>query len=197
MSQTVGKMSDRNGSDSGSSSGSGSVGGSVCQYNIADVLIRVATVADLADIHRMQISLADHELPFDDNIDLALKKPEKSGYIGYVNIEEKIRLDDNYVVVAEAAGKVVGVCYGQIKKDDDWSKLDVFGYVGCVFVERAYRGGGENGVWPRMLLELENWFRDRNIQQIRLDCYEGNVGAIKSYQKLDFKPHQIIMTKNL
>jgi len=104
--------------------------------------IRPATASDLADIHRLQIALADHELPFDSNIDHpAIKTPKKWGHIGYVNIGQKLLRDDNYVVVAEAEGRVVGVCYGEVRKDLEWSILDSFGYVGCVFVEKDYRGG--------------------------------------------------------
>lgn len=160
-------------------------------------VIRAATLADLEDIRRMQCALADHEMPFDSNIDERLKMG-KSGYVGYVNIEEYIKKqgEDHYVVVAEAEQTCVGICYGQIKKDDDWSILDKFGYVGCVFVEERYRGGALR-VWARMLEELTGWFKERDIKQLRLECYVNNPAAVRAYEKLDFKPMQYIMHKSI
>jgi RimJ/RimL family protein N-acetyltransferase len=48
-----------------------------------------------------------------------------------------------------------------------------------------------------MLAELEGWFRQLGVQQLRLDCYVENTGAIRAYEKLDFQPYQVFMTKNL
>ena len=162
------------------------------------IAVREAVLSDLSEIHKMQCLLADHEVPFDANIDLQLKSAEKSGYIGYVNMEEKIQNKDTFVVVAVSrhgdSELIVGVCYGQIKQDEDWSIYDVFGYVGCVYIKEDFRG---QGIWPEMLKFLETWFREREIKQIRLECYVDNPAAVRAYSKTDFSPVQYVMHKNL
>ena len=192
-----------------------------------ELLIREAMMSDLTEIHRMQCALADVELPWDGNIDMTVKNAEKSkgGYVGYVNIEAKIKEmmesggpenSSHLVLVADASacasvygtspdntgvdasfGGAVGICYGQIKKDEEWSIHDSYGYIGCVFVDEAYRGGGDRGVWPRMLARLEEWFRSRGIQQARLECYKDNKRAVTAYSKASFRPVQIVMQKTL
>ena len=164
-----------------------------------DVLIRKATIEDLSDIQDLQRLLADTEQPYDALIDVAgTKTAEKSGYVGYVNMEKKLQSADNYVVVAVAESRAVGVCYGECKKDDDWNVLESFGYVGCVFVEAKYRGGGERGVWPKMLEALEkDFFKALGIKQLRLDCYVDNPAAVKAYTKQNFRPVQYIMHKDV
>lgn len=80
------------------------------------VKIREATSHDLEDIHELQRLLADTERPYDCLIDVdGTKTAEKSGYVGYVNMEEKINSEDNYVVVAEAEDRAVGVSYGTLR----------------------------------------------------------------------------------
>ena len=164
------------------------------------ITVREAILSDLPEIHKLQCLLADHEVPFDANIDLRLKSSKKSGYIGYVNMEEKMKDKDTFVVVAVSRGEgddselIIGVCYGQIKHDEDWSIHDVFGYVGCVYIKNDFRG---RGIWPEMLKNLETWFREREIKQIRLECYVDNPGAVRAYTKSDFRPVQYVMHKDL
>jgi GNAT superfamily N-acetyltransferase len=68
---------------------------------------------------------------------------------------------------------LVGVCYAQIKPDDWFTPTDSYGYVGCVFVEEKYRGGGR-GVWQKMHNQLEQWFKAKEQKQLRLECYYNN-----------------------
>jgi len=161
-------------------------------------IIREAEERDLEAIFSMQRSLGEAELPYDRVIDMpGLRSRDKWGYVGYVDIHKKMTSDDHYVLVADVAGEAVGVCYGQLKKDEDWSLLTHFGYVGCVFVEEKYRGRGEQGVWPRMLDALESWFKGRGVTQMRLECYVDNIAAVKAYSKNSFKPLQYVMAKEI
>ena len=163
----------------------------------AAVNIRAATSSDLHEIHALQIKLAETELPYDGNIDFpGILTPNKNGYIGYVNIEGKLQDEEgNYVVVAvNGEEQIVGVCYGMIEKDTDWSIHEYFGYVGCVYIASQYRG---LGIWPQMLQALEDWFRSKQIKQMRLDCYCDNLAAVKAYEKVQFRPKQYIMHKDL
>ena len=159
--------------------------------------VRAASTSDLPAIHSLQVKLAEAELPFDANIDFqGITSPEKNGYIGYVNIKQKLEdSGSNHVVVAVTTeGVVVGVCYGMIEKDTIWSVHEYFGYVGCVIICKEYRG---LGIWPMMLEALETWFREKQIKQIRLDCYCNNSAAIRAYTKTQFRPIQYIMHKDL
>ena len=163
------------------------------------VSIRIATQADLPAIQHLQVKLGEAELPFDQNIDMpGISTSHKSGYIGYVNIDKKLQdKESNYVVVAvtsEENPKVVGVSYGMIQTDTDWSIHEQFGYVGCVFIDVDFRG---MGIWPRLLEALEIWFREKQIKQIRLECYCDNLAAVKAYTKSQFRPMQYVMHKDL
>jgi|MDTB01.1.fsa_nt_gb hypothetical protein len=163
------------------------------------IVIREAVSSDLEAIHDMQRALADAELPYWGFIDrCGLETAEKWGFPGYVDIKAKMNSDDNYVVVAEAGtrGPIVGISYGQIQDDDCWSTLDKFGYVGCVFVENEFRGDGYR-VWPQMLAKLEGWFKERGIKQMRLECLDGNMRALKAYEKSEFRPMYQVMCKDI
>jgi ribosomal protein S18 acetylase RimI-like enzyme len=166
------------------------------------IIIREAMLTDLNDIYEMQKLLGDHELPYDEVIDIDSVKSGKGwGYIGYVDMKAKIESEENYVLVAETveAGKkkCVGVCYGQIKMDEVWSVNETYGYVGCVYIMEAYRGNRGDGIWPRMVDKLTSWFKSHHIKQMRLDCYTENVGAVRAYEKNGFEKLQYIMYKNI
>ena len=164
----------------------------------SSVTIREAELSDLEALFDLQGALGDAELPFWRFIDRAgLETADKWGFPGYVDIEAKIKCDDNCVVVAEAEGTgPIGVSYGQIKTDDCWSLLDQFGYVGCVFVRKEFRGEGHS-VWPKMLAALEAWFKERGITQLRLECLDANKVALKAYEKSNFRPMLQVMSKEI
>lgn len=58
-------------------------------------------------------------------------------------------------------------------------------------MEESYRGGGERGVWPRMLEALETRLKAQGIKQLRLDCYIDNPAAVRAYTKQSFRPVQV------
>ena len=54
-----------------------------------------------------------------------------------------------------------------------------------MYIKPAFRGKGVN----KMIVDaLILWAHSQNIQEIRLDVYAENSGAIKAYEKAGFNP---------
>ncbi len=63
-----------------------------------------------------------------------------------------------------------------------------------MYVKEVHRG---KGISQAIITHLCNWFKTKNIEEIRLTVYEKNPRAIKAYEKVGFKKHLVEMRLNL
>lgn len=150
------------------------------------VLIREATQMDLKTLLRFEQEIIRTERPMDKTL-IQDKK------ISYYDIASYIDEKDTQVLVAESGGKILGSGYGQIRKRKPYFQTDLLGYIGFIYVEEAARG---KGISQQILEALTQWFKKRNITEIRLTVYSENPRAIKAYEKIGFKSHIIEMRLN-
>lgn len=145
-------------------------------------IIRKATLEDLSTLLEFEQGVIIAERPFDPTI--------KDGDIAYYDISDLITNPNSDVFVAEIDNQIVASGYAKIKTDRHYLKHKYQGYLGFMFVNELHRGKQLNKLIIDILLK---WCKSRNIFEVRLDVYQGNIPAIKAYEKVGFKKHMINM----
>jgi ribosomal protein S18 acetylase RimI-like enzyme len=149
--------------------------------------IRPATIEDLPILLDFEQKIIEAERPMDPTL-IQDKK------ISYYNIEDYILSDHTEVVVAEIEGEIVGSGYGQIRDRKEFFKQKQLGYIGFIYVKDQHRG---KGVSQEIIKYLCDWFKSKNLEEIRLTVYDQNPRAIRAYEKVGFEKHLIEMRVNL
>ncbi|KZS40877.1 hypothetical protein AWE51_24705 [Aquimarina aggregata] len=148
--------------------------------------IRPAKKEDLPILLDFEQKLIEAERPMDVTL-----KTEK---ISYYDIGAYIDTENTEVVVAEIDNTIVGSGYGQIRNRQDFFKQKQIGYIGFIYVKEEHRG---KGVSQKVIQYLYDWFKTKNLDEVRLTVYEKNPRAIKAYEKVGFEKHLIEMRINL
>lgn len=150
------------------------------------ITVRQATTADLETLLRFQQGVVDAERPFDATL--------KDGVVHYYDIESLLRSDSALFLVAESEGRIVGGGFARIDAAKPFLKHAQQAYLGLMYVEPAARGAGIIG---RIIHDLKAWCRARNVNEVRLEVYDGNSGALKAYRRAGFTPHMVEMRVSL
>ncbi|HJS55880.1 MAG TPA: GNAT family N-acetyltransferase [Chitinophagaceae bacterium] len=98
------------------------------------------------------------------------------------------------VAVAEVKNKIIASGYARVDKSKPFLKDDNHAYLGFMYVLPEYRGKGIN---EQIIVYLQNWAAASNINEFRLEVYNGNNSAIKAYEKIGFSGHSLEMRFNL
>ncbi len=151
------------------------------------MIIRTANIKDLPILLDFEQKIIEAERPMDST----LKQTEK---ISYYSIEDYIKSDHTEVVVAEVDGEIAGSGYGQIRDRLDYFQQKQLGYIGFMYVKEEHRG---KGVSQAIIQYLYDWFKTKDIEEIRLTVYDKNPRAIRAYEKAGFEKHLIEMRINL
>ena len=148
--------------------------------------IRHATLDDLETLLSFEQGIIAAERPFDETLRL--------GKISYYDLQEMILSDDVAVVVAVADNKLVGSGYAKIIEAKDYYTFEKYAYLGFMYTEIDFRGQRIN---IKIIDFLKDWCRSKNIFELRLDVYETNISAVKSYKKSGFKKDMVNMRISL
>ena len=127
-----------------------------------DLKIEAATAKFLDKLYEIEEDCFDHE---------AFTKQQ---------IEYLLRDHNTRALIALADGDVVGFVIAQIEVEENTE----FGHIVTVNVAPSFR---RKGIATRMLLEIENFLKQRSVTQIRLEVHEDNNPALKLYQKLGYQ----------
>lgn len=149
---------------------------------MAQINIRPAKISDLPTLLHFEQGVINAERPFDKFI--------KSDPVHYYDIEEMIRALHIEILVAEIDGEVVGSGYARIEKAKHFLKHPLHAYLGFMYVDPAHRGKGINS---KIIEALKKWAISQKISEMRLDVYDGNLPAIKAYEKVGFTKQLINM----
>ena len=91
------------------------------------------------------------------------------------------------VLVAEAAGRVVGMCSGQMTISTAEGGFSLL--VEDVVVAQSWQG---KGVGRALLTALEQWGASRKIGRLQLLADRNNGAALEFYRKLGWQPTELI-----
>ncbi len=151
------------------------------------MLIRQATIHDLPTLLQFEQGVINAERPFDPTL--------IPGHINYYDLEMFIISPDVELLVAELDGELVGSGYARIKQSEKvYFNFERFAYLGFMFVSPQHRGKGIN----KMIIDkLKEWAKAQGLQELRLQVYADNEGAVRAYEKVGFNKHMIEMRMGL
>ena len=99
-------------------------------------------------------------------------------------VRRLMKSEDGLTLVAIDRGKVVGYSLSEIRGPSAAFGRDKWGYVHDMAVTGKYR---RRGVGEKMLAEVINWFRSRQVNRIELQTASQNPIANSFWQKQGFK----------
>ena len=143
---------------------------------------RPANLNDLKTLLAFEQGIIETEKPLDPFL--------KTGKIYYYNIEEMIAAEHTHLIVAVTNDKIVGSGYVRIEKAKEYHKNKLNGYVGFMYVKPAFRG---QRISNSILEDLKFWAKNKGLNELRLDVYNNNTSAIKSYERFGFNKSMINM----
>ena len=147
-----------------------------------EIFIRTAIPHDLETLLAFEQGIITAERPFDETL--------KQSTISYYNILEMIQNPTVEVAVAIVDNHIVGSGYAKIVEAKNYHDFEQYAYLGFMFTDNNYRGMGIN---VKIINFLKTWCLSKNIVELRLDVYDINLSAIKSYEKSGFKKDMVNM----
>ncbi|KAB1159796.1 GNAT family N-acetyltransferase [Tenacibaculum aiptasiae] len=150
------------------------------------ITARKANLEDLPILLDFEQELIKAERPFDETL--------KEGKISYYDIKAMILSDEVEVMVAVENDEIIGSGYARIVIPKSYFKFDKFAYLGFMYVKPTHRGKGVN---KKVVEALNTWILSKNVSEVRLDVYAENHGAIRAYEKVNFKKNLINMRMSL
>jgi ribosomal protein S18 acetylase RimI-like enzyme len=139
---------------------------------MSTISIRTANLNDLETLLEFEQGVIMAERPMDPFLG--------NGQLSYYNIPELITAEDTHFVVALSGDKLVGSGYLKIEMSSHYHKNPKHGYIGFIFVKPSFRGERISTI---VLESLKNWAKEKNLKELRLDVYNNNASALKSYER--------------
>jgi ribosomal protein S18 acetylase RimI-like enzyme len=139
------------------------------------VTVRSATLDDLDTLLEFEKGIITTERPFDPTI--------QEGDVHYYDIARMITATNVEVAVAESGSEVIGSGYVRIEDSKIFLKHKKHGFLGFMYVKPEHRGKGVN---QKVIAALQQWGISQGVSEFRLEVYDGNLPAIKAYEKLGF-----------
>lgn len=150
------------------------------------MITRKANQSDLLVLLDFEQKIIETERPMDPTI-------IQDQAISYYPIKKYIDAKDTEVLVAEVDNQIIGSIYGQIRPRKEFFSTSFLGYIGFMYVRKAYRG---KGVSQLLIERIRAWFNDQGISEVILHVYAKNPRAIKAYEKSGFESHLVEMRFN-
>ncbi len=105
-----------------------------------------------------------------------------------------IKDNEAEIFVAEEKGEIVGFMLISKSKGDDIHKFDFYGEMNYAYIKPEFRG---QGVASKFFKKAKKWFRENEIQYLKLDVNIKNKKARNIYEKWGFEAYEIGMWKSL
>jgi GNAT superfamily N-acetyltransferase len=139
------------------------------------ISIRAANLNDLETLLAFEQGVIATEKPLDVFLG--------NGMLTYYDIPELITNKNTYLIVAVSNEELVGSGYIKIEDSNSYHKNPEHGYIGFIFVKPSFRG---KKISTLILESLKRWAKEKNLKELRLDVYNNNSNAIKSYDSFGF-----------
>jgi GNAT superfamily N-acetyltransferase len=151
-----------------------------------NLVIREATIDDKEELLEFEQKVIEYERPFNQAI--------KNGRVFYYDLNELIYAPTSKLIVGMLDEEIIACGYARIEKSESFIEYPEYAYLGFMYVKPGYRGRGIN---YKIIENLKDWAKSKNIRELRLDVYEQNSSAIKAYEKFGFKKSIVNMRMNL
>lgn len=140
------------------------------------IVIREAVIEDLPTLLKFEEGIIVAERPFDPTL--------REEPFHYYDLGARIADPDAAVVVAVEGDKLIGSGSAIIRTAEKYNQHSRYTFLGFMFVEPEYRGRGINSL---IIDYLVKWSGARGLSEIRLQVYDGNLPAIKAYERFGFE----------
>ena len=158
----------------------------------SDVIIRRASVGDLAELGELGAALMRTHYAFDPLRFLEPGSGDNAGYSRF--LASQLDEEGAAVFVAERQRRIVGYVYGAIEPLS-WKDLrDECGFIHDLLVSDAARGGG---IGAALLDTMVEWLREQGMPRVVLGTAAQNDGARRLFERRGFRPTMIEMTLEL
>ena len=147
-----------------------------------EIIVRTAVEEDLQTLLEFEQGVIRAERPFDPTL--------KPGKINYYDLKEMIESPHVELMVALSGNEIVGSGYARIENAKHYLQHRQHAYLGFMYVKPEFRGKGVN---QKIIEGLKQWSLKQGLTEMRLDVYEGNLPAIKAYERVGFSRHLIEM----
>jgi len=111
-------------------------------------------------------------------------------------IFETIASEDALLLVAEDAGRVVGLLHAEVRPVPEYDLLVPrrFAHIGDIVVTETYRG---HGVGRRLMEHAHRWAGEKGLSEVELNVFEFNRAAVTFYEELGYETTSRRMHKTL
>lgn len=154
--------------------------------------IRPARESDLPALGRLGASLIHAHFAFDALRFMAPPSEPESGYAWFLGTQ--LREPDVCILVAAAAGNVVGYVYAALEPHS-WKELrEPAGFIHDVAVVEEHRG---RGIGSLLVTAASDWLRSHGAPRVLLWTAERNSAARQLFTRLGFRTTMVEMTREL
>ena len=143
---------------------------------------RLATTSDLPTLNQFQCGLIQAEADY-------IPRRQKQRY-RYYDLALLLEDPDTRIVVAECDGGLVGSGYVQKRPSKAYLEHAYHGYIGFIYTLPERRG---QGIATAVLAALKSEAIDMGLDELQLDVFARNHGAISAYEAAGFIPNLIGM----
>lgn len=156
----------------------------------ADVIIRPATPADMAQVGRLAALLVAMHHEFDPARFIAATPRTAQGYASW--LRSQLRVPDVVVLVAARGDEVLGYAYGGLEGADYMSLRGPAGALHDILVDPAHRGAG---VGRRLLEAAVAALEALGAPRVVLSTAARNAAAQRLFARAGFRETMVEMTR--
>ncbi|WOC41117.1 GNAT family N-acetyltransferase [Polaribacter sp. HL-MS24] len=146
------------------------------------ISIRTAKASDLETLLEFEQGVIEAERPLDPFL--------AEGTLTYYNIPELISSDQIHFVVAVSRNELVASGYLRVENSKHYHKNPTHGYIGFIYVKPEFRG---KRISNFVISSLQDWAKEKKLNELRLDVYSNNLSAIKAYERFGFEKSLVNM----
>lgn len=150
----------------------------------------------LEDVKDLLVELEEYIVSIDkDNLDRVHEEYREK--MAVLDLEE-VKNNDGKCYIAVEDEKAVGVIMGCIPKYDEYDYLDYkcpkCGQVTELVVSKKVRS---HGIGQQLMDKMENYFKEKKCEYIKIDVFAYNENAIKFYEKKGYHTRMLIDIKKI
>jgi ribosomal protein S18 acetylase RimI-like enzyme len=155
-----------------------------------NVRIRPATPADVSAVMELDRAL----FAFDAQFDATLDAGWTGAAAGRTFFEQRCSRAEGAAWVAEGEGGLRGYLCGALVEAEDYRTVRTLAELECMYVHPDDRGAG---VGRALADAFITWARASGAERLRVVASAGNTTAVRFYEALGFRPHDLVMERCL
>lgn len=161
---------------------------------MSTIIIRAAKESDIDALCKLYIAFHEFHVQ---GIPDRLRKPEQYNWEELQGSLKRILHDQQAtIIVAEDAGKVIGLAEVYLREDilDSATVAHTYGYLQSLMVVEAYR---HHRIGSQLIRAIEQWAKEKGATEIQLDSWEFPEGPLHFYENRNYKTLKRKLVKSI